>query len=46
METPTYDQYEENTFYGLPWVLRDNGYTPWAFHGYKKKNFGIGTRPM
>lgn len=37
METPTYDQYEENTFYGLPWVLRDNGYTPWAFHGYKKE---------
>ena len=36
MEMPTYDQYETNTFYGLPWVLRDNGYTAWAFHGYKK----------
>lgn len=36
METPTYDQYEDNTFYGLPWVLRDKGYKAWAFHGYKK----------
>lgn len=37
MESPTYTQYETNTFYGLPWVLRDNGYTSWAFHGYKKE---------
>ncbi len=36
METPTYDRYADNTFYGLPWVLRDNGYSVWAFHGYKK----------
>lgn len=36
METPTYTQYEKNTFYGLPWVLKDNGYTAWAFHGYEK----------
>ena len=27
---------EKNTFYGLPWILRDNGYTAWAFHGYEK----------
>ena len=37
MESPTYTQYETNTFYGLPWVLRDNGYTSWVFHGYEKK---------
>ena len=36
MEEPTYVQYEQNTFYGLPWVLRDNGYTAWVFHGYEK----------
>ena len=36
MEEPTYTQYGENTFYGLPWILRDNGYTAWAFHGYEK----------
>ncbi|NLW22761.1 MAG: sulfatase-like hydrolase/transferase [Tissierellia bacterium] len=36
MEEPTYEQYEKNTFYGLPWILRDNGYTAWAFHGYEK----------
>ncbi|QQY79918.1 phosphoglycerol transferase MdoB-like AlkP superfamily enzyme [Keratinibaculum paraultunense] len=37
MDEPTYTQYEENTFYGLPWVLRDNGYTAWVFHGYEKE---------
>lgn len=37
MEDPTYKQYPDNTFYGLPWILRDNGYTAWAFHGYKKE---------
>ncbi|WP_236913980.1 LTA synthase family protein [Clostridium sp. Cult2] len=37
MEEPTYTQYENNTFYGLPWVLRDNGYTSWVFHGYEKE---------
>ena len=36
MESPTYSQYEQNTFYGLPWVLRDAGYSAWAFHGYEK----------
>lgn len=36
MEYPTYEQYEQNTFYGLPWILRDNGYTAWVFHGYEK----------
>ncbi len=37
MEDPTYKQYYDNTFYGLPWILRDNGYTAWVFHGYKKE---------
>ena len=36
MDEPTYTQYADNTFYGLPWILRDNGYTAWAFHGYEK----------
>ena len=37
MEEPSYVQYENNKFYGLPWLLRDNGYTAWAMHGYKKE---------
>ncbi|NLY46412.1 MAG: LTA synthase family protein [Tissierella sp.] len=37
MEEPTYTQYQDNTFYGLPWLLRDNGYTAWVFHGYEKQ---------
>ncbi len=37
MEEPTYTKYEDNTFYGLPWLLRDNGYTAWVFHGYEKE---------
>lgn len=37
METPTYSQYESNTFYGLPWLLRDNGYKAWVFHGFEKE---------
>ena len=36
MEGPAYSEYQDNTFYGLPWLLRDNGYTPWVFHGYEK----------
>lgn len=37
MDNETYTAYEDNTFYGLPWILRDNGYTSWVFHGYKKE---------
>lgn len=37
MEKPTYFQYADNKFYGLPWLMRDNGYTAWAFHGYKRE---------
>jgi len=33
---PTYMEYEDNNYYGLPWLLRDNGYTAWAFHGYER----------
>lgn len=36
MEEPSYNQYGDNTFYGLPWLLRDNGYHSWVFHGYEK----------
>lgn len=36
MEEPSYTKYENNQFYGLPLLLRDNGYTSWAMHGYKK----------
>lgn len=36
-EEPTYTQYAHNTFYGLPWILRDNGYTSWVFHGFEKE---------
>ena len=37
MISPTYSQYYDNSFYGLPWILRDNGYNAWVFHGYKKE---------
>lgn len=37
MEEPTYTQYANNTFYGLPWLLRDNNYHAWAFHGFEKE---------
>lgn len=36
-EEPTYSQYALNTFYGLPWILRDKGYNVWAFHGFEKE---------
>lgn len=36
MEEPTYSMYHDNAFYGLPWLLRDNGYEAWAFHGFEK----------
>lgn len=37
MENPSYDVYRDNTFYGLPWIMRDEGYSSWVFHGYKKE---------
>lgn len=36
MKEPSYTQWEKNTFYGLPKALKDQGYTPWAFHGFEK----------
>lgn len=36
MDEPTYLKYADNTFYGLPWLLRDNNYTAWVFHGNEK----------
>ena len=35
-DSPSYSQYEENTFYGLPWIMRDNYYRSLAFHGFEK----------
>ncbi|WP_409229360.1 LTA synthase family protein [Gudongella sp. SC589] len=34
---PTFMEYAENSYYGLPWLLRDNGYTAWAFHGNERE---------
>lgn len=34
---PTNNLYHSNSYYGLPWILRDNGYTSWAFHGYERE---------
>ncbi|BCJ96467.1 sulfatase [Anaerocolumna cellulosilytica] len=30
-----YTLYEQNTFNGLPWLLRDKGYNAFVIHGYK-----------
>lgn len=32
-----YDIYRDNKFYGLPWILKDQGYETIALHGYKKE---------
>ncbi|MBQ8696967.1 MAG: LTA synthase family protein [Clostridia bacterium] len=35
-----YMKYSENAFYGLPYLLKDNGYTgAYVFHGYKNKEY-------
>lgn len=31
----SYRLYQDNTFNGLPWLMRDNGYYSFAIHGYK-----------
>ena len=31
----SYRLYQDNTFNGLPWLMRDNGYNSFAIHGYK-----------
>ncbi len=35
MDGQTYLKYYNNTFYGLPWILKDKGYNTAALHGYK-----------
>lgn len=30
----TYNVYENNGFYGLPWIMREQGYTANSYHGY------------
>ena len=35
-ERECYRMYVDNTFHGLPWMLRDEGYEAMAFHGYIK----------
>lgn len=35
-ERECYRMYVDNTFNGLPWLLRDKGYGAMAFHGYVK----------
>lgn len=32
-----YEKYAENTFYGLPWIMKEYGYKTISFHGYKGK---------
>lgn len=34
IEGESYRLYEQNTYQGLPWMLRDQGYTTAVFHGY------------
>lgn len=35
MDGQTYLMYYGNTYYGLPWILKDNDYSTTAYHGYK-----------
>lgn len=35
MDGPTYQIYAGNNYYGLPWILREQGYSTAAFHGYE-----------
>ena len=37
IEGESYRLYEKNTFEGLPWLMRDEGYKSLAIHGYKKE---------
>ena len=32
-----YTEYQDNYFYGLPWVMKENKYSTVALHGYKKE---------
>lgn len=33
----SYRLYQDNTFNGLPWIMRDNGYYSFAIHGFEGK---------
>lgn len=33
---PMYQNYYEREYYGLPWILKENGYSSYVFHGYEK----------
>lgn len=35
IDRESYTLYQDNTFNGLPWLLRDNGYIANVIHGYK-----------
>lgn len=35
IDRESYTLYQDNTFNGLPWLLRDNGYNATVIHGYK-----------
>ncbi|MDW7660024.1 MAG: LTA synthase family protein [Bacillota bacterium] len=30
-----YNVYEKNDFYGLPWIMKEHGYTATSYHGYE-----------
>ncbi|AFS79924.1 sulfatase family protein [Gottschalkia acidurici 9a] len=34
MDGQTYSKYYNNKYFGLPWILKDMGYSTIAFHGY------------
>ncbi len=34
IEGSCYERYPDNTFYGLPWIAKENGYSAKAYHGY------------
>lgn len=34
IEGSCYENYEQNTLYGLPWIMKENGYSSTAYHGY------------
>lgn len=35
IEGSCYEKYPDNTFNGIPWILRDKGYYAMSFHGYE-----------
>ncbi len=39
VESYTYKLFENNYFKGLPWLLKEKGYTANVFHGFANRNF-------